>query len=72
MEVNHQPLNPMTGPVDVTFRWKEVRSDRTLVDRSHRQRVSTFPSTYVIAVGGSDHPVMESMKVNLEDAIGCD
>jgi hypothetical protein len=67
MEANYRPLNAGTKPLDVTLRWKEVRSDRTLVGRSHRQRVSAFPFKYVINVGGSDHPIMESVKLTLED-----
>jgi hypothetical protein len=67
MEVNHRPAAAMSKPVDVTLRWKEVRADRTLVERSHRQRVSAFPFKYVVNVGGSDHPVMESMKLSLAD-----
>jgi len=67
MEVNHQ-RNQTMAPIDVTWRWKEVRSDRTTVERTHRQRVSQYPLTYVINVGGSDHPVMESLRLNLADA----
>ena len=68
MEVNHLPPGDTPAPVDVTLRWKEVRSDRTTVSRSHRQRVSEFPIRYVVNVGGSDHPVMESMTLNVEQA----
>ena len=35
--------------------------------RSHRQRVAEFPFKYVVNVGGSDHPVMESIAVNVKD-----
>jgi hypothetical protein len=66
MEANYVPVAGGSRPIDVTYRWKEVRPDRTLVDRSHKQRVNTFPSTYTIDVGGSDHPVMESLSVHLE------
>jgi hypothetical protein len=67
MEVNHRPVTPTPAPVDVTLRWREVRADRTLVDRGHRQRVSEFPFTYVVNVGGSDHPVMDSIKLTVAD-----
>ena len=67
MEVNHAPASTASQPMDVTLRWKEVRADRTLVDRSHRQRVTSFPFKYIVNVGGSDHPVMESMRLNVAD-----
>ena len=67
MEADRRPANSALSPLEVTVRWKEVRADRSLVDRSHKQRVSTFPYTYTINVGGSDHPVMESLRVNVED-----
>ena len=63
MEVNHLPAAGGPKPIDVTFRWKEMREDRSLVDRSHRQRVTAFPFKYIVNVGGSDHPVMESLKL---------
>jgi probable HAF family extracellular repeat protein len=66
MEADHTPPAGGSKPVDVTFRWKEVRADRALVDRSYKQHVATFPSTYTIDVGGSDHPIMESLTVNVE------
>lgn len=67
MEAGYRPPHSAPAPVDVTLRWKEVRADRTLVDRSHRQRVSTFPFKYVLNVAGADHPVMESMKLTVAD-----
>jgi Ni,Fe-hydrogenase III small subunit len=67
MEVNHRPIAGVDRPMDVTWRWKEVQPDRTLLERSHRQRVETFPFRYVVNVGGGDHPVMESIKVNVEN-----
>ena len=66
MEANHLPVNGGNAPLDVTWRWAEVQSDRTLVERSHQQRITSFPSTYAINVGGADHPVMRSVRVNLE------
>jgi hypothetical protein len=67
MEVAHRP--PVDGPraVDVTLRWKEVGADRSLVPRGHRQRVQEFPFKYVVNVGGVDHPIMESIRLNVED-----
>ena len=68
MEVNHAPPNPTPSAIDITLRWKELRSDRTTIARSHRQRVTEFPASYVVNVAGSDHPVMESMTLSLESA----
>jgi beta-lactam-binding protein with PASTA domain len=65
MEVDHQPATAAPAPLDVTFRWKEVKSDRTTVARSHKQLVTEFPFKYVIDVGGSDHPVMDSITLNV-------
>jgi hypothetical protein len=67
MEVNHRPATTGATPLNVTLRWKEVGSDHTLTERSHRQRVVTFPFKYVVNVGGSDHPVMESMALTVMD-----
>jgi hypothetical protein len=67
MEVNHRPAQDAPRPLDVTWRWNEVRADRTLVARSHRQKVTAFPLQYVINVGGADHPVMDSIRINIED-----
>lgn len=67
MEANHRPPPSTAKPLDVTFRWKEVGADRTLVERSHRTRITEFPTTYVVNVGGADHPVMESMRLTLAD-----
>jgi regulation of enolase protein 1 (concanavalin A-like superfamily) len=66
MEVDHRPVNPTPAPIDVTLSWKEVRSDRTTVPRSHHQRIGEFPFKYIVNVGGSDHPVMESLTLNAE------
>jgi hypothetical protein len=68
MEVNYQPPSGTSKPLDVILRWKEVRADRTTADRSHRQRVDVFPFKYIVNVGGSDHPVMDSITTRLEDA----
>ena len=63
MEANHLPAEPRLGPLDVTFTWKERQEDYSLVTRSHTQRVEQLPLTYTIHVGGADHPVMESLRV---------
>jgi hypothetical protein len=65
IEANHQLADPTAKPVDVTFAWKEVQPDRSLVERSHTQRVDRLPATYTINVGGDDHPVMDSLTVSL-------
>ncbi|NUR53782.1 MAG: hypothetical protein HOQ29_04995 [Acidobacteria bacterium] len=67
MEVQHQPAAPAPAALDVTLRWNEVRADRTLVQRTHRQRVSGFPFAYVVNVGGSDHPIVESLRLAVAD-----
>jgi len=65
MEANYAPTESGFKPVDVAFTWKEVQKDYTTVERSHVQRVDKIPLTYTINVGGEDHPVMESLRVNL-------
>ena len=70
MEANHAPANPTSDPVEVTFTWKERQADYSLVQRSHTQRVEKLPATYTVSVGGADHPVMESLRVNLAGAAG--
>ncbi|HUV39274.1 MAG TPA: discoidin domain-containing protein [Planctomycetota bacterium] len=69
MEVNHKPVDPGTRPLEVTFTWDEVQLDRSRVERSHTQRVDQFPAKYVINVGGADHPVVKSLRVNRPDAV---
>ena len=68
MEAQHRPAIGGARPVEVTVRWNEIRADRSRVARSHKQRVTTFPFEYDIDVGGVDHPVMESLRVNLDGA----
>jgi hypothetical protein len=53
----------------VTFTWNEAQKDRTLVERSHTQVVTKLPAKYTINVGGEDHPVMKSLRVNLQGAV---
>jgi len=69
MEVNHKPQAATLRPIEVTFNWSEVQSDYSLVERSHTQLVEQMPCRYTINVGGEDHPVMNSLRVNLKGAI---
>jgi hypothetical protein len=66
MEADHLPVNGSAAPLEVTWQWAEVQSDRSVVERSHKQRIASFPFSYDINVGGVDHPVMRAMRVNLE------
>ena len=68
MEADHLPRTTLTAPVEVTLRWAEVKADRTTVARSHKQVVDSFPARYIVNVGGSDHPFMESMTLNIAGA----
>src|SRR5690606_36460358 len=52
------------------FEWSERQQDYSLVKRSHTQVVDKFPMTYEINVGGYDHPVVNSLTVNLKGARG--
>jgi hypothetical protein len=74
MEANYlppcRPRLPAAAPqpLEVTFTWKERQADDSLVTRSHTQLVETLPATYTIDVGGVDHPIVHSLKVNLKGA----
>jgi hypothetical protein len=68
IEANYQLADPAFKPIEVAYRWKEVQKDRSLVERSHTELVTRVPHTYTINVGGEDHPVMESLRVNLKGA----
>ncbi len=70
MEANHRPVAPTSAPMEVTFTWKEPQKDRSLIERSHTQLIESLPCKYTINVGGEDHPVMESLAVNLKGARG--
>ena len=70
MEANHLPADPGFRPLEVTFAWSEVQKDYSRLKRSHTQRVDKVPFTYPIHVGGEDHPVMESLSVNVRDTQG--
>ena len=75
MEANYAPAVAGARPVDVTFTWNERQADYTTIQRSHTQRVLELPGTYEIRVGGADHPIMESVRIRLQDEwpanIGC-
>lgn len=68
MEAGFAPVDASFKPLEVAFAWKEVQEDRTTVARSHVQKVEKTPFVYTINVGGADHPVMESLRVNLAGA----
>ena len=69
MEADYAPVaKPLAAPLEVTFAWKERQEDYSLVSRSHSQLVTALPFTYTINVGGADHPVMDSLTVNLAGA----
>jgi hypothetical protein len=55
--------------MEVTFAWSEVQPDRSLVQRSHTQRIDKTPTRYTINVGGADHPIVDSLQVNLAGAV---
>jgi hypothetical protein len=65
IEANYQPAEaPDDHPaLEVTFNWKEGTQER-----SHTQLIDKLPFKYVINVGGEDHPVMDSLTVNLKGA----
>jgi hypothetical protein len=69
MEVNHKPQVTQFRPIEVTFNWSEVQSDNSLVERSHTELVEQVPYQYTINVGGQDHPIMNSLRVNLKGAV---
>jgi hypothetical protein len=54
----------------VTYAWSEPQQDRTLVERSHTEVITKLPWKYTINVGGADHPVMKSLRVNSKGAAG--
>ena len=68
MEAFYKPAEAAFKPLEVTFTWKERQEDYSLLQRSHTQLVEKSPFTYDISVGGADHPVMESMQVNVKGA----
>lgn len=70
MESACKPADANTAPMEVTFTWNERQEDFAVIQRSHTQLVETLPCRYEIYVGGADHPVMESVRVNLESTTG--
>lgn len=68
MEVNHLPADAGFKPMEVTFNWSEVQKDDSLIERSHTELVTKVPYKYTINVSGEDHPVMNSLRVNLKGA----
>jgi hypothetical protein len=52
--------------MEVTFTWSERQKDYSLVQRSHTELVGQVPHTYTINVSGEDHPVVNSLRVNLK------
>ena len=68
MEVNHKLGAASKTPIEVTFEWSERQEDYSLVKRSHTQLVEKLPMTYTINVGGADHPIVDSLTVNLKGA----
>ncbi|HEX2971881.1 MAG TPA: hypothetical protein VHP11_06085 [Tepidisphaeraceae bacterium] len=70
MEANYKLADASFKSMEVTFTWRESQKDRSLVQRSHTQRVDKVPFRYVINVGGEDQPIMESLAVNLQGARG--
>ncbi len=69
MEANYKPANTTFKPLEVTFNWSERQDDYSLIERSHTQLVSNLPFQYNINVGGADHPVVNSLRANLQGAI---
>jgi len=46
-----------------------VQGDYSLLERSHTQLIERVPARYAINVGGEDHPVVNSLRVNLRGAV---
>ena len=69
MEANYKPADTTFKPMEVTFAWKERQEDYgKFVERSHTQLVEKVPFTYTINVAGADHPIVDSLTVNLKGA----
>ncbi len=69
MEANYRPKEVGFKPIEVTFNWSEVQEDYSLIERSHTQLVTEVPFKYTINVGGCDHPVVNSLRVNLKGSV---
>ena len=72
MEANYWPNNTIGRDLEVKFGWKERQTDYTTVDRSHIQLVksTSLPFSYVINVGGADHPITDYLQMNVKGAAG--
>jgi hypothetical protein len=68
MEASHRPVAEGFRPLEVTFAWSEVAPDRSLIQRSHTQRIDRTPAKYAIHVGGADHPIVDSLRVQTAGA----
>ncbi|HEY6226688.1 MAG TPA: discoidin domain-containing protein [Verrucomicrobiae bacterium] len=64
MEVNHKVADETFKPMQVTFNWSERQEDYSVVERSHTETVSKLPHRYTIDVGGMDHPIVNSLKID--------
>ncbi|UCE50492.1 MAG: hypothetical protein JSW47_10080, partial [Phycisphaerales bacterium] len=69
MEANYNPKGTVLEPLEVTFNWSEVQEDYSLIERSHIQLVTETPFKYTINVGGCDHPVVNSLRINVKGAV---
>jgi hypothetical protein len=72
LEANYAPADTTFKPVRVTFNWSERQKDRSLVERSHTQTITGLPFKYTINVGGADHPVVNSLRLDTQAAPGKD
>jgi hypothetical protein len=70
MEADHKAPAKAISPMEVTFNWKERQADYSLVKRSHTQLVEKLPAMYTIDVGGTDHPIVDSLVINPKGARG--
>ncbi len=67
LEADYLPANPGFKRFQVTFNWSERQADRSLVERSHTQTIGRLPFKYAIDVGGADHPVMNFLRMTLQE-----
>jgi len=69
MEVNHKPKDATFGSLEVTFDWSEPQQDYSLIERSHTELIHSVPYRYNINVGGADHPLVNSLRINLKGTL---
>jgi len=69
IEANYVPADATFHPLQVTFDWSERQKDGSTLERRHTQSVPRVPFKYAINVGGEDHPMMHSLRVNLQGAL---